>query len=194
MPRSVATALVLVAVVPLLGAKSLPSIARTQIILLEGALEAFRIDHGRYPTTDEGLAALLERPKYLWGGRVPVDPWGRPFLYRSPGDRNPERFDLGSLGADGAPGGDGIAADIGNWPGGYAALEGMEHESVSRFPFLMGMLAGGAVGLPVYLYGVLSAALGRRSWRSALFGAPFRTAIYLVLACTLVALWFPRID
>ncbi|HKA15943.1 MAG TPA: type II secretion system protein GspG [Myxococcota bacterium] len=194
MPRPVATALVLLAVAPLLGAKSLPSIARTQIILLEGALEAFRIDHGRYPTTDEGLAALAERPEYLWSGRVPVDPWGRPFLYRSPGERNPERFDLGSLGADGAPGGDGIAADIGNWPGGFAALEGMEREGASHFPFLMGLLAGGAVGLPIYLYGVLSAALGRRSWSSAVVGAPLITAISLILACMLVALWFPSID
>src|SRR5262249_33670867 len=132
MRRSITAALLLLVVVPLLGAKSLPALARTQIIVLEGALEAFRIDHGRYPTTDEGLAALVERPAalkgakypaagYLWSGRVPMDPWGAPFFYRCPGERNPERFDLGSLGADGMRGGDGFASDIGNWPGGYAA-------------------------------------------------------------------------
>jgi len=205
MRRSITTALLFLAVVPLLGAKSLPAAARTQIIVLEGALEAFRMDHGRYPTTDEGLAALVEPPQalkgtkypaggYLWSGRVPVDPWGMPFFYRSPGERNPERFDLGSLGADGMRGGDGFAADIGNWPGGYAALEQIESDEATHFPFFMGMVAGGAVGLPIYLFGLLSAALGRRSWRSALVGAPFTTALFLILACALVALWFPSID
>jgi general secretion pathway protein G len=206
MRRTLATALVLLAVLPLLGLKSLPGVARTQILMLEGALEAFRIDHGRYPTTDEGLAALVAPPTalkgsakypnggYLWSGRVPVDPWGRSFSYRSPGERNRDRFDLGSLGADGMPGGDGIAADIGNWPDGFAAVEGFEREQWSHFPFEVGMIAGGALGLPIYLFGLISAALGRRSWRSALLGAPLKTAIGLIVACTLVSLWFPSID
>jgi general secretion pathway protein G len=206
MRRYLATALVLLAVLPLMGLKSLPAVARTQIVTLEGALEAFWMDHGRYPTTQEGLAALVTPPEalkrsakypsggYLWTGRVPVDPWGRPFSYRSPGEHNRERFDLGSLGADGMPGGDGIAADIGNWPGGFAALEGFEREQSSHFPFAMAMIAGGALGLPYYLFGLISAALGHRSWRSALFGASFTTAIYLILCCTLVALWFPSVD
>jgi hypothetical protein len=92
------------------------------------------------------------------------------------------------------PGGDGIAADIGNWPGGFAALEGFEREQWSHFPFEVGMIAGGALGLPIYLFGLISAALGRRSWRSALLGAPLKTAIGLIVACTLVSLWFPSID
>jgi type II secretion system protein G len=194
MRRPIATALLLAAVVPLLGARTLPAVARTQILLLEGALEEFRIDHGRYPTTAEGLAALTERPAYLWSGRVPVDPWGRPFLYRSPGEHNADRFDLGSLGADGSRGGDGIAADLGNWPGGFAALEQYEREEVVHFPFEVGLLTGGAVGLPIYLFGLLSAALGNRSWRSAWFGAPLATAAALVLAGILIAIGFPRVD
>ena len=92
------------------------------------------------------------------------------------------------------PGGDGIAADIGSWPGGFAALEGFEREQSSHFPFAVGMIAGGALGLPIYLFGLTSAALGRRSWRSALFGAPLTTVIGLILACSLVAQWFPSID
>jgi general secretion pathway protein G len=202
--RAFATALVLAAILPLLGAMTLPTMARTEILILEGALDAFKIDHGRYPTTDEGLAALVVPPAalsgskypaggYLWSGRVPLDPWGRPFLYRSPSERSDLGFDLGSLGADGAPGGDGIAADIGSWPGGFAVLEQIEREDASHFPFMVGMLAGGAVGLPIYLFGLLSAALGRRSWRSALVGAPFVTAIALALACALIAVVFPSV-
>jgi general secretion pathway protein G len=204
MRRPIVTALVLVVAIPLLGAMTLPTIARTEILILEGALDAFRVDHGRYPTTDEGLAALVTPPAalagsrypaggYLWTGRVPLDPWGRAFVYHSPSENSDRGFDLGSLGADGAPGGDGIAADIGNWPGGFAVLEGIEREDQSQFPFMVGMLAGGAVGLPVYLFGMISAALGRRSWRSALLGAPLRIAICVVLAGALIAIWFPSI-
>jgi len=101
--------------------------ARTQIKQIEAALEFYRLDNGRYPTTEQGLRALVEKPTsapeprrwrpegYLHGGAVPADPWGEPFQYVQPGTNNPYSFDLWSLGADAAPGGAGIDAEIGNW-------------------------------------------------------------------------------
>jgi general secretion pathway protein G len=102
--------------------------ALTQIKRLEGALETYRMDNARYPTTEQGLDALVRAPTsdpaprsyqpggYIQGGQIPVDPWGEPYQYRSPGDHNEYGFDLWSLGADNAPGGTGLDADIGNWP------------------------------------------------------------------------------
>jgi general secretion pathway protein G len=96
--------------------------ARTQIELLSVALDGYRLDNGNYPTTDQGLAALRERPTRApvptnWRGpylrkAVPLDPWGRPYLYRVPGERNPSAFDLESLGRDGKVGGEGEDADV----------------------------------------------------------------------------------
>lgn len=94
--------------------------ARAQIDALEKALDAFRLDIGRYPSTAEGLNALMAAPAGAskWAGPylkkgVPPDPWGRPYLYKSPGEHG--EFDLQTLGRDGTPGGNGIDADIGNW-------------------------------------------------------------------------------
>lgn len=96
--------------------------ARTQIELLSVALDGYRLDNGNYPTTDQGLAALRDRPTRPpvpsnWRGpylrkAVPLDPWGRPYLYRFPGEKNPGAFDLESLGRDGKAGGDGEDADV----------------------------------------------------------------------------------
>jgi len=94
--------------------------AQTQIQLLKTALDLFHLDIGRYPTTEEGLKVLKEKPQNLpgWSGpyldkAIPNDPWGRPYVYRSPGDHGP--YDLSSLGADGAPGGEGENQDITSW-------------------------------------------------------------------------------
>mgnify|MGYP003134438836 CR=1 FL=1 len=96
------------------------TVAQTDIRAIGSALELYRLDNQSYPTTAQGLAALAERPtappeprNWVAGGylqSVPLDPWGNAYLYRSPGDTGP--FDLVSLGADGAPGGDGVNADI----------------------------------------------------------------------------------
>jgi general secretion pathway protein G len=95
--------------------------ARIQIELLSGALDHYRLDTGSYPSEEEGLQALMQRPAgvpqwggpYLKGSQVPADPWGRPYRYRRPGDDG-RPFDVISLGADGADGGDGENADIRN--------------------------------------------------------------------------------
>ncbi len=100
--------------------KSETKVARAQLDALEKALDQYRLDVGRYPGTEQGLAALVERPSGLtrWSGpylkkAVPPDPWGRPYLYKSPGDHG--EFDLLSYGKDGQPGGTGEAEDITNW-------------------------------------------------------------------------------
>jgi general secretion pathway protein G len=101
--------------------------ARTQIEMFGLALDAYRLDNDRYPTTEQGLAALRTEPTSdpaprRWRGpylrkEVPLDPWGRPYLYRAPGVANPTSYDLYSLGRDGQPGGDGEDADITSWGG-----------------------------------------------------------------------------
>ena len=95
--------------------------ARIQIQSFASALDLFYLDAGRYPTSAEGLAVLV-RPTtgitawngpYLKGGTVPSDPWGKPYLYRSPGEHG--AYDVVSLGSDGQDGGTGTAADITSW-------------------------------------------------------------------------------
>jgi general secretion pathway protein G len=96
--------------------------ARTQIELMSVALDGYRLDNGSYPTTEQGLAALRDKPTRApapanWRGpylrkAVPLDPWGRPYIYRAPGERNPTGFDLESLGRDGKAGGEGEDADL----------------------------------------------------------------------------------
>jgi len=100
--------------------KSEVKVARAQIAALETALESYRLDVGRYPTTDQGLAALEKAPpsEARWAGpylkkAVPADPWGNPYFYRFPGERGTD-FELGSLGRDGRPGGSGEDADLTN--------------------------------------------------------------------------------
>lgn len=95
--------------------------ARAQIDGFEKALDQFRLDMGRYPSTEEGLAALMNKPAGdtgKWSGpylkkAVPNDPWGKPYQYVQPGEHG--EFDLYSFGKDGQPGGTGEAADIVNW-------------------------------------------------------------------------------
>ncbi|GAB6060715.1 type II secretion system major pseudopilin GspG [Desulfonatronum parangueonense] len=100
--------------------KSRQNTARAQIELLGTALDAYRLDVGRYPTTEQGLGALRQQPSGVerWHGPylprdVPLDPWGNAYIYKSPGDHGP--YDLLSLGADGRPGGVGEDSDIRSW-------------------------------------------------------------------------------
>ena len=94
--------------------------AAVQISMLGDALDSFRLSVGRYPTTDEGLEALYKDPGIKgWDGPylrkdVPLDPWGRPYVYRCPPEHG-EYYDLESYGADGQEGGTGENADITSW-------------------------------------------------------------------------------
>jgi len=100
--------------------KSEVKAARAQIDALEKALDQYRLDVGHYPSTEQGLAALMAAPpgETRWSGpylkkSVPNDPWGKAYVYRQPGEHGD--FDLLSYGKDGQPGGSGEAADIANW-------------------------------------------------------------------------------
>ena len=100
--------------------KSNVNIARAQIDSLGKALDAYRLDVGNYPTTEQGLAALITKPDGVdrWQGpylqkQVPMDPWSRPYRYKSPGDHGD--YDLSSYGADGQPGGTGENVDVNSW-------------------------------------------------------------------------------
>jgi general secretion pathway protein G len=99
--------------------KSEVNVAKAQLDALEKALDQYRLDTGHYPSAELGLDALINRPanEPRWNGpylrkRVPLDPWGRPYLYRIPGEKG--EFDLVSYGKDGQPGGSGENADIVN--------------------------------------------------------------------------------
>ena len=100
--------------------KSEVKVTQAQINAFGKALDTYRLDVGRYPTTEQGLNALLVRPQNeaKWNGpylqkAVPLDPWDKPYQYKSPGEHG--EFDLWSFGKDGQPGGTGDAADITSW-------------------------------------------------------------------------------
>lgn len=96
------------------------TVAQTDLRSIAASLELYRLDNRSYPSTSQGLAALVVRPvtpplpeNWAEGGylaQVPVDPWGNAYIYRSPGEAAP--YEISSLGADGQPNGEGVAADI----------------------------------------------------------------------------------
>jgi general secretion pathway protein G len=99
--------------------------AKVQIGTFETALELYKLDNGSYPSTEQGLKALVELPSvgvlprkwreggYLKKGRIPADPWKNEYIYLSPGTH--DEYDISSYGDDGAPGGEGKAADVNSW-------------------------------------------------------------------------------
>ncbi len=130
--------MVVVAILAILAALVVPRImgrtddakrtaAKVQIRNIEGALQLYKLDNGVYPTTEQGLKALIEKPsvgvvpkKWKIGGylpKLPEDPWGNPYKYLSPVQRGDQRIDyeIMSLGTDGEVGGEGVNADITNW-------------------------------------------------------------------------------
>ncbi|CEK10849.1 GspG family T2SS major pseudopilin variant LspG [Legionella hackeliae] len=95
--------------------------AKQDVLAIQNALDLYKLDNGSYPSTDQGLVSLVEKPttnpiprdwkQYLQS--LPKDPWGRDYLYLNPGEHG--EVDVFTLGADGQPGGTGINAEIGNW-------------------------------------------------------------------------------
>jgi general secretion pathway protein G len=130
--------IVVIAIIAVLASVVAPSIfrnvgdakqaaARSQLEVFATALNQYRLDNDTYPTTDQGLEALRTLPTQgdpvrNWRGPylsrlVPLDPWGRPYSYISPGVENPQTFDLYTLGRDGKIGGEGEDADLTSWGG-----------------------------------------------------------------------------
>ena len=100
--------------------KSEVKTAKAQIVGFEKALQQYRLDGGRFPSTEQGLAALISKPTNAtkWDGpylekALPLDPWGRAYVYVMPGVHGD--FDISSLGRDGQLGGDGLDADVTSW-------------------------------------------------------------------------------
>jgi len=132
--------MVVIVIIGILAAAVLPNLmgepdkarvvkAKADVQSLEAALERYRLDNFRYPTTEQGLEALVRKPSgtpeprnYPPGGYVkslPQDPWGNDYVYMNPGKHG--QIDIFSLGADGQAGGDDMNADIGNWTGNGAS-------------------------------------------------------------------------
>jgi general secretion pathway protein G len=128
--------LVVIAVIGVLATMVAPSVfqhvgaakdatARSQIEMLGAALDAYRLDNGRYPSSSQGLDAVWNSPTSeprprRWNGpylrkAIPLDPWGHPYLYKSPAEQSRAGYDLLSYGADGKPGGEADDADITSW-------------------------------------------------------------------------------
>jgi general secretion pathway protein G len=128
--------MVVVAILAILAALVVPRImgrtdeakrtaAKVQIRNIEGALQLYKLDNGVYPSTEQGLKALIEKPsvgvipkKWKVGGylpNLPEDPWGNPYKYFSPSPNRKGDYEIVSLGTDGETGGEGINADITNW-------------------------------------------------------------------------------
>ena len=168
---------------------------------LQAALNEFRIDVGRYPSTEEGLDALLESSnisKTNPGGYIRYiskDPWGYEYHYMFPGAKNTGSFDLWSYGADGLLGGDGFDSDVGNWPGGldkqYSALANFQNKKTLKVLPSVSIL--GLVLCGILYVGIsktrLSAGvelrksyIGKSIWIPVLF-----FVFYLVLVLPLVA-------
>lgn len=94
--------------------------AKADIRQIENQMAMYRLDNFQYPTTAQGISALVTDPgtRGTWRGyldKAPKDPWGNEYQYLYPGQKNPKSFDLWSFGSDGAQGGEGRNADIGNW-------------------------------------------------------------------------------
>lgn len=128
--------MVVVVILGVLGALVLPNVlsrpdhakltaARSDLQSIATALEIYRLDNGRYPTTAQGLEALVKQPTRspiprFWSAQgylksMPTDPWGSAYQYEVPGTRSSQDYDLFSFGADGEAGGEGLDAEIGNW-------------------------------------------------------------------------------
>lgn len=128
--------MVVVAILAILAALVVPRImgrtddakrtaAKVQIRNIEGALQLYKLDNGVYPSTEQGLKALIEKPsvgvvpkKWKIGGyldKLPEDPWGNPYKYMSPAPAQRGDYEIMSLGTDGEVGGEGVNADITNW-------------------------------------------------------------------------------
>ena len=123
--------MVVVVIIGLLATLILPNVlgrqdqalqikAKADIKAIGGQMALYKLDNFSYPSTSEGVQALVSNPggKSNWRGyldKKPMDPWQNEYQYLQPGQKNPTRFDLWSYGSDGAPGGEGTAKDIGNW-------------------------------------------------------------------------------
>ena len=165
------------------------------------SIELFKLDVGRYPTTDEGLKVLLkgsmiERANTTGYIRyLAKDPWGFPYQYKYPGTHNKDSFDIWSNGADGTVGGDGYNGDIGNWPG--ASKEHKSAYSKARkdrilrdlpMTTLIGVIFSGSIYLAISLVRLSDGVQRKRSFTGkSLWIALVFFSLYWLIAFPLIA-------
>lgn len=169
---------------------------------LESALEAYHQQFGTYPTTEEGLTALV-RTEFAEKGRrapdfrnpedIPLDPWGRPYNYAYPGFRNSSGFDLWTYGKDGVAGGSGENRDCGNWTDRVYRCGRYPFQLLSFANFIgKWVFLGALVGLPIFLAGFISKLRKGHGLRSASIGFHLGATIYLIavsIAVPAVLFW-----
>ena len=167
--------------------------AKLDIEVLVKVIEMFHRDFGRYPTDAEGLDVLimptpsLDMAVYPEGGYIktlPRDPWGNEYQYLAQGNRNSGGFEVFTFGADGQPGGTGINADAGNWPGSFAHLEELRRREFWRGVVQMiggTALFGFLIGLPPYLFAYFRKRKAGSQRGDAAKGLHLSLLIYLIL-------------
>ncbi|WP_171045743.1 type II secretion system protein GspG [Pseudoalteromonas rubra] len=168
-------------------------IAYLDIKQLAEAVELYHREFGRYPTNEQGLGVLAQevfiskscpckKDKIING--LPEDPWGRDYLYLSPGKNNPEGFDIWTYGKDGLPGGTGANRGGGNW----GELEcGLKEQHGFQAFFILLILTGFGVSLPPYIAGVFLAYRKGNSIEKSLVGYHLGVLCYFVLLVFLLA-------
>lgn len=172
----------------------------TTISTMEESLNMFKNDVGRYPSTEEGLTALVS-PSAIkntkptgYIKKLPKDPWGYVYHYQYPGTRNKEGFDLWSNGADGLPGGDGFDSDVGNWPGGSekhrSAISAVRREAIlDALPMasLIGVVFASTIYLGICLLRISDGVQRRKSFTGkSIWIGLFFFALYWFLALPLI--------
>lgn len=175
--------------------------AEYDIIVLEQAVELFKNDFGRYPTTEEGLEILISPPKDLmtkynikepYIKRLHTDPWSNNYQYIYPGIKNSSRFDIWTLGADGKYGGTGIDGDYGNWLGSFDEIKNNprkeEFKKVIFLTIVIGALIGAAIGLPIFIAGIIRARNKAVDSKQIFFGFHFYAYVYLILIFPIIGL------
>jgi len=169
------------------AARSRIGSSSASILRIEQALEFFKLDVGRYPGTEEGLSSLVTCPRSMNCSRYNptgymkpeglLDPWGEPYRYKYPGARSKEPFDLWSLGPDRISGSE---DDVGNWQSVDLRSRGTPGLGSLLLGAAVASALGAAVALPVYLWGIVTALRGTRTWRAALLGEPLAFVLYLI--------------
>ncbi|GMM86736.1 type II secretion system protein GspG [Pseudoalteromonas sp. MTN2-4] len=168
--------------------------AHIDIVALSKAVEFYHNEFGYFPTNEQGLDVLVQEilvskscpcKKEKIISTLPQDPWGRDYLYLSPGIRNPDSFDIWTNGMDGLPDGKGEYKGCGNWD----ALDcGQINDNKTFSPVFLLIIFGFGVGIPPYILGVYLAYKKEGSVKKSLFGYHFGILCYFILVTLLLTI------
>jgi len=168
--------------------------AYLDIKVLSQAIEFYHSEFGSFPTNEQGLDLLSQEvlvskncpcKKEKLISELPLDPWGRDYLYLVPGKNNPEGFDIWTNGKDGLPGGTGVNRGCGNWDDLKCGFK--KQNGSLKIVFLL-LIIGFGVGIPPYIFGVYLAYKKVNSIKKSLFGYHLGVFCYLIVAVLLAAI------